>query len=167
VKQREDGVRRDILAVPYHINDAEFANYVYRIWRELMGLEVKGNGEVELEVEKQQQSQSQLKSQSKARRLSLVDEPNNVLIISVPNDSNGVENRRKHASESFVSDLHDNNNNNNNSNSNSNANFDKRTLMKKFRAQVHVRGMPIVGGGAGTGLSAKCEEAGGIDLMVC
>ena len=25
---------------------------------------------------------------------------------------------------------------------------------------------PIVGGGAGTGLSAKCEEAGGIDLIV-
>jgi predicted TIM-barrel enzyme len=28
------------------------------------------------------------------------------------------------------------------------------------------RGQPIVGGGAGTGLSAKCEEAGGIDLIV-
>jgi predicted TIM-barrel enzyme len=28
------------------------------------------------------------------------------------------------------------------------------------------RGEPIVGGGAGTGLSAKCEEAGGIDLIV-
>ncbi len=27
-------------------------------------------------------------------------------------------------------------------------------------------GRPIVGGGAGTGLSAKCEEAGGIDLIV-
>ncbi len=26
--------------------------------------------------------------------------------------------------------------------------------------------MPIVGGGAGTGISAKCEEAGGIDLIV-
>ena len=26
--------------------------------------------------------------------------------------------------------------------------------------------VPIVGGGAGTGLSAKCEEAGGIDLIV-
>ena len=30
---------------------------------------------------------------------------------------------------------------------------------------VH-RGEPIIGGGAGTGLSAKCEEAGGIDLIV-
>src|SRR5204862_7583504 len=28
------------------------------------------------------------------------------------------------------------------------------------------RGLPIVGGGAGTGISAKCEEAGGIDLIV-
>jgi predicted TIM-barrel enzyme len=28
------------------------------------------------------------------------------------------------------------------------------------------QGIPIVGGGAGTGLSAKCEEAGGIDLIV-
>ena len=25
---------------------------------------------------------------------------------------------------------------------------------------------PIIGGGAGTGLSAKCEEEGGIDLIV-
>jgi predicted TIM-barrel enzyme len=29
-----------------------------------------------------------------------------------------------------------------------------------------MRGEPIIGGGAGTGLSAKCEEAGGIDLIV-
>ena len=28
------------------------------------------------------------------------------------------------------------------------------------------KGEPIVGGGAGTGLSAKCEEAGGVDLIV-
>lgn len=28
------------------------------------------------------------------------------------------------------------------------------------------KGLPIIGGGAGTGISAKCEEAGGIDLMV-
>ena len=27
-------------------------------------------------------------------------------------------------------------------------------------------GKPIIGGGAGTGISAKCEEAGGIDLIV-
>lgn len=28
------------------------------------------------------------------------------------------------------------------------------------------RGVPIIGGGAGTGISAKCEEAGGIDLII-
>ncbi len=39
------------------------------------------------------------------------------------------------------------------------------TLLEKFRAMI-ARGEPIVGGGAGTGLSAKCEEAGGIDLIV-
>ena len=38
-------------------------------------------------------------------------------------------------------------------------------LMAKFRAMA-ARGEPIVGGGAGTGLSAKCEEEGGIDLIV-
>jgi len=43
--------------------------------------------------------------------------------------------------------------------------FDKKSLLKRFRAMV-AAGEPIVGGGAGTGLSAKCEEAGGIDLIV-
>src|ERR1700722_20127447 len=43
--------------------------------------------------------------------------------------------------------------------------FERTELLKKFRAMV-ARGEPIVGGGAGTGLSAKCEEAGGIDLIV-
>lgn len=43
--------------------------------------------------------------------------------------------------------------------------FDKRALLKRFRAMI-AKGEPIVGGGAGTGLSAKCEEAGGIDLIV-
>jgi predicted TIM-barrel enzyme len=38
-------------------------------------------------------------------------------------------------------------------------------LLEKFNAMV-ARGESIVGGGAGTGLSAKCEEAGGIDLIV-
>ncbi|MGM0825072.1 MAG: phosphoenolpyruvate hydrolase family protein [Pseudomonadota bacterium] len=37
--------------------------------------------------------------------------------------------------------------------------------MAHFQSMV-ARGEPIVGGGAGTGLSAKCEEAGGIDLIV-
>ena len=43
--------------------------------------------------------------------------------------------------------------------------FDRRTLVDGFRA-MRDRGEPIIGGGAGTGLSAKCEEAGGIDLIV-
>ncbi|EMO4163058.1 phosphoenolpyruvate hydrolase family protein [Morganella morganii] len=38
-------------------------------------------------------------------------------------------------------------------------------LLKKFNEMIS-RGEPIIGGGAGTGLSAKCEEAGGIDLIV-
>lgn len=38
-------------------------------------------------------------------------------------------------------------------------------LLKKYKDMVK-RGEPIIGGGAGTGLSAKCEEAGGIDLIV-
>ena len=43
--------------------------------------------------------------------------------------------------------------------------FDRKTLMEKFQ-DMKRRRMPIVGGGAGTGLSAKCEEEGGIDLIV-
>ena len=43
--------------------------------------------------------------------------------------------------------------------------IERSVLLEKFRAMVD-RGEPIVGGGAGTGLSAKCEEAGGIDLIV-
>jgi predicted TIM-barrel enzyme len=43
--------------------------------------------------------------------------------------------------------------------------FERRTLIDKFQGMAR-RGEPIIGGGAGTGLSAKCEEAGGIDLIV-
>lgn len=43
--------------------------------------------------------------------------------------------------------------------------FDRTELMTRFRA-MRDSGTPIIGGGAGTGLSAKCEEAGGIDLIV-
>jgi len=42
---------------------------------------------------------------------------------------------------------------------------DRNTLITKF-AKMKAEGIPIVGGGAGTGLSAKCEEDGGIDLIV-
>jgi len=38
-------------------------------------------------------------------------------------------------------------------------------ILARFR-DMSRRGEPIIGGGAGTGLSAKCEEAGGIDLIV-
>ena len=43
--------------------------------------------------------------------------------------------------------------------------IDRQTLLKRFRDKI-ARGAPLIGGGAGTGLSAKCEEAGGIDLIV-
>ncbi|HEY1720975.1 MAG TPA: phosphoenolpyruvate hydrolase family protein [Magnetospirillaceae bacterium] len=45
------------------------------------------------------------------------------------------------------------------------ARIPRKTILSKFRDMI-ARGQPIVGGGAGTGLSAKCEEAGGIDLIV-
>ena len=41
----------------------------------------------------------------------------------------------------------------------------RSSILSRFRQQV-AAGQPIVGGGAGTGISAKCEEAGGIDLIV-
>jgi predicted TIM-barrel enzyme len=43
--------------------------------------------------------------------------------------------------------------------------FDRQALLRGFRDKL-ARGEPIIGGGAGIGLSAKCEEAGGIDLIV-
>jgi predicted TIM-barrel enzyme len=41
----------------------------------------------------------------------------------------------------------------------------RTTLLERFRSKI-ASGRPLIGGGAGTGLSAKCEEAGGIDLIV-
>ncbi len=41
----------------------------------------------------------------------------------------------------------------------------RQKILEKLRGMM-ADGVPIVGGGAGTGLSAKCEEAGGIDLIV-
>ena len=41
----------------------------------------------------------------------------------------------------------------------------RREILDRLQA-MKARGEPIIGGGAGTGLSAKCEEAGGIDLIV-
>lgn len=43
--------------------------------------------------------------------------------------------------------------------------IERRIILEKFQDMVRKR-VPIVGGGAGTGLSAKCEEAGGIDLII-
>ncbi|WP_109476333.1 phosphoenolpyruvate hydrolase family protein [Paraburkholderia sp. C35] len=43
--------------------------------------------------------------------------------------------------------------------------FERTALLSRYREMI-ARREPIVGGGAGTGLSAKCEEAGGIDLIV-
>jgi len=44
-------------------------------------------------------------------------------------------------------------------------NQDNDKLLAKFQ-KMKADKVPIIGGGAGTGLSAKCEEAGGIDLIV-
>lgn len=41
----------------------------------------------------------------------------------------------------------------------------REVILTRFRKKI-AHGIPIVGGGAGTGISAKCEEAGGIDLIV-
>ena len=41
----------------------------------------------------------------------------------------------------------------------------RTTILEALRAKV-ARGEPIIGGGAGTGISAKSEEAGGIDLLI-
>mgnify|MGYP000054459627 CR=1 FL=1 len=43
--------------------------------------------------------------------------------------------------------------------------INRQTLLERFRTKI-AAGQPLIGGGAGTGLSAKCEEAGGIDLIV-
>ena len=48
----------------------------------------------------------------------------------------------------------------------SSKNDNSRTgILKRFREQI-ARGEAIIGGGAGTGISAKSEEAGGIDLII-
>ena len=43
--------------------------------------------------------------------------------------------------------------------------FTRDACLHRLRAQV-AAGKPIIGGGAGTGISAKCAEAGGIDLII-
>jgi predicted TIM-barrel enzyme len=41
----------------------------------------------------------------------------------------------------------------------------RAAIMERFHKKV-ATGLPLIGGGAGTGISAKCEEAGGIDLII-
>ena len=43
--------------------------------------------------------------------------------------------------------------------------FTREQCLERLRAQL-AAGKPIIGGGAGTGISAKCAEAGGIDLII-
>jgi predicted TIM-barrel enzyme len=43
--------------------------------------------------------------------------------------------------------------------------FSREECLQRLRAQV-AAGRPIIGGGAGTGISARCAEAGGIDLII-
>jgi predicted TIM-barrel enzyme len=43
--------------------------------------------------------------------------------------------------------------------------FSREQCLQRLRDEV-ARGRPIIGGGAGTGISAKCAEAGGIDLII-
>ncbi|RYF14739.1 MAG: phosphoenolpyruvate hydrolase family protein [Comamonadaceae bacterium] len=45
------------------------------------------------------------------------------------------------------------------------ARIPREEILDNLRSKVEA-GVPIIGGGAGTGLSAKCEEAGGLDLIV-
>ena len=45
------------------------------------------------------------------------------------------------------------------------ARIPREEILDGLRGKVEA-GVPIIGGGAGTGLSAKCEEAGGLDLIV-
>src|SRR2546423_1340958 len=41
----------------------------------------------------------------------------------------------------------------------------RAAILQRLYAKAE-QGLPIIGAGAGTGISAKCEEAGGIDLIV-
>ncbi|MAE66964.1 MAG: hypothetical protein CMJ18_22115 [Phycisphaeraceae bacterium] len=43
--------------------------------------------------------------------------------------------------------------------------FTRQQVLDRLRRRIE-EGVPIVGGGAGCGLSAKCEETGGIDLII-
>src|SRR5215204_5145293 len=54
---------------------------------------------------------------------------------------------------------------NNQANAGATGTSDRARILARLRAKV-AAGQPIIGAGAGTGISAKCEEAGGVDLIV-
>lgn len=43
--------------------------------------------------------------------------------------------------------------------------FTRQQVLERLRKRI-AQGVPIIGGGAGNGLSAKCQEAGGVDLLI-
>lgn len=43
--------------------------------------------------------------------------------------------------------------------------YTRKEVLQRLRDSI-ARGVPIVGGGAGNGISAKCQEAGGVDLLI-
>jgi len=43
--------------------------------------------------------------------------------------------------------------------------FTRQQVLQRLRQRI-ADGIPIIGGGAGNGISAKCQEAGGVDLLI-
>lgn len=43
--------------------------------------------------------------------------------------------------------------------------FTRQQVLDRLRKRI-AEGVPIIGGGAGNGISAKCQEAGGVDLLI-
>jgi len=43
--------------------------------------------------------------------------------------------------------------------------FTRQQVLSRLRKRI-ADGVPIIGGGAGNGISAKCQEAGGVDLLI-
>ena len=43
--------------------------------------------------------------------------------------------------------------------------FTRQQVLDRLRMRIQA-GVPIVGGGAGNGISAKCQEVGGVDLLI-
>ena len=43
--------------------------------------------------------------------------------------------------------------------------FTRQQVLQRLRKRI-ADGVPIIGGGAGNGISAKCQQAGGVDLLI-